>query len=115
MSIYFDHAATTQTCSEAIEAMVEAAGQTYGNPSSLHGKGMAAEDRIVDARKFFAKTLGVTEKEIFSPPEGQRATTWRFRVWQEPTEEQACMSLPLRLNILRWEVSLPASKKKGFV
>lgn len=65
MSIYFDHAATTQTCSEAIEAMVEAAGQTYGNPSSLHGKGMAAEDRIVDARKFFAKTLGVTEKEIF--------------------------------------------------
>mgnify|MGYP002298731498 FL=1 len=38
--------------------------EDYGNPSSLHNKGVIAENYMNDARKKIAKTLKVQEKEI---------------------------------------------------
>lgn len=37
----------------------------YGNPSSLHHKGVQAEEYVRHAREVIAKTLKVTPKEIF--------------------------------------------------
>lgn len=62
--IYFDNAATTKPCGEAVEAMINAA-ENFGNPSSLHKLGVTASQLISASRKTIAKTLGVTENEIY--------------------------------------------------
>ena len=44
--------------------MVELLTQDYGNPSSMHQKGVVAENYIKNAAKQIAKTLKCQEKEI---------------------------------------------------
>lgn len=64
MEAYLDNSATTQ-CSEAVkDRMVKVLTEDYGNPSSLHLKGVRAEEYIKEAREKIAKTLKVSEKEI---------------------------------------------------
>lgn len=64
MEAYLDNSATT-SCSKAVtEKMVELLTQDYGNPSSLHMKGVIAEKYITEAKKKIAKTLKVEEKEL---------------------------------------------------
>ena len=64
MEAYLDHSATTR-CSERVQKMVCAAmDEAYGNPSSMHKKGMEAEHYVREAAQKIAKTLKVSEKEI---------------------------------------------------
>ena len=64
MEIYFDNSATTQ-CSPGVgELMRKLYMEAYGNPSSLHQKGMEAERYVREARERIAKTLKVSEKEL---------------------------------------------------
>ena len=43
MEHYLDNAATTKPCAEAAEAVVRCMTEQYGNPSSLHRKGLEAQ------------------------------------------------------------------------
>lgn len=65
MEAYLDNSATTQCAKSATELMVQVLRTDYGNPSSLHNRGMEAENYIKEARKQIAKTLKVNEKEIY--------------------------------------------------
>lgn len=56
--IYLDNSATTPLCKEAIAAMNEAMA-VYGNPSSLHSAGLAAERLVTGARDTIGSALGV--------------------------------------------------------
>ena len=47
--IYLDNAATTAVCPAAEAAFLQAAKQ-FGNPSSLHALGFAAERLVAEAR-----------------------------------------------------------------
>ena len=61
MEVYFDNSATTR-CSEGVrDIMVKTFMEDYGNPSSLHLKGVEAERYIREARKRIAATLRVDE------------------------------------------------------
>lgn len=62
--IYLDNAATTQPLDQVIEAMVCAMKESYGNPSSLHKKGMEAETKMKQATQFFTTALGVAPEEL---------------------------------------------------
>lgn len=64
MEAYFDNSATTRCSSEAVSLMQRILLEDYGNPSSLHMKGVTAENYIKTAAEQIAKTLKVTEKEI---------------------------------------------------
>lgn len=64
MEAYLDNSATTQCSKRACDLMVELLIQDYGNPSSLHMKGVEAERYIKEAKEKIAKTLKVTENEI---------------------------------------------------
>ncbi len=64
-SIYLDNAATTKPLDIVADCVKETMLNYYGNPSSLHKKGMEAETIIKDSTKFFAKTLGCTPEEVF--------------------------------------------------
>ena len=64
MEAYLDNSATTSCSKAATEKMVELLTQDYGNPSSLHMKGVIAEKYITEAKKKIARTLKVDEKEL---------------------------------------------------
>lgn len=62
--IYFDNAATTIPLDSAVAAMNDAM-TDFGNPSSLHGLGLAASKRVAAARRIIADALFVTPQEIY--------------------------------------------------
>ena len=64
MEVYFDNAATTRIIPEVRDIMLETMDKDYGNPSSVHIKGVDAENYIRDARKIISKELKCDPKEI---------------------------------------------------
>ena len=64
MEAYFDNSATTR-CTKRVQEIVQKTMEIdFGNPSSLHKKGMEAEQYVKAAAAAIAKTLKVKEKEI---------------------------------------------------
>lgn len=64
MQVYLDNSATTQ-CSEAVKNIVaKVMTEDYGNPSSMHMKGVEAEKYVKEAASAIAKTLRCQDKEI---------------------------------------------------
>ncbi len=64
MVAYLDHSATTR-CFERVQEIVrKTMDDAYGNPSSMHKKGMEAETIVRGAAQTIAKTLKAAEKEI---------------------------------------------------
>lgn len=64
MLAYLDNSATTRCSERAKDLMVQILMQDFGNPSSLHGMGVTAEEYIKEAKSNIAKTLKAEEKEI---------------------------------------------------
>ena len=62
--IYLDHAATTRVKEEALNAMLPYLREQFGNPSSLHGPGLAAKKALRSARERIAAVLGCEINEI---------------------------------------------------
>lgn len=62
--IYFDNAATTKPSEGAVRAVIKGL-EHFGNPSSLHGLGLAAEQECEAAREAIAAALGARSEEIF--------------------------------------------------
>ena len=71
--IYFDNAATTKPCREAIEASREMMETYWGNPSSLHTLGLSAQLKVDNAREIVADTLGTKPKNIIFTSGGTEA------------------------------------------
>ena len=65
MLVYLDNSATTRQYDQVTDAMAEAMRDTYGNPSSLHSLGVAAEKKVREARKSLASAFGTGEDEIY--------------------------------------------------
>ena len=63
-SIYFDNSATTKVYPEVKDIMIKVMDVDYGNPSSLHLKGVTAEHYIKDSAKIISDTLKVSPDEI---------------------------------------------------
>lgn len=62
--IYLDNSATTKPYDEVVEYMYDVSKNFYGNPSSLHTKGIEAESLVKRARNQIATALKVDSKEI---------------------------------------------------
>ena len=63
--IYLDNSATTMAYPEVGDLVRKVMCEDYGNPSSMHAKGVAAERYVKEAKERLAKLLKVQEKEIF--------------------------------------------------
>ena len=61
---YFDHAASTPLCDEALEAMMPFLRGSFGNPSSLHHLGKEARFAVEVAREHTAELLGARPAEV---------------------------------------------------
>ncbi len=65
MKVYLDNSATTRAFDEVTEYMGRIMKDVYGNPSSMHMQGVAAEQEVRSARSAIASVMKVDEKEIF--------------------------------------------------
>lgn len=65
MEVYLDNSATTRCFDQVAELTAHIMCEDYGNPSSLHRKGVEAEKYTRYAKEVIARNLKVNEKEIF--------------------------------------------------
>lgn len=65
MEIYLDNSATTAVLPEVAQVVYDAMTTGYGNPSSLHRKGLEAELMIKSAREQVAKALSVDTDTVY--------------------------------------------------
>ncbi|MCC5911635.1 MAG: cysteine desulfurase [Clostridiaceae bacterium] len=127
MEVYFDNAATTKPSDEVIEVMIKALRETYGNPSSLHKKGVEVEREIKKARKVVAKALGSSEKEIIFTSGGTEANNLAIQgilkankrngnhIITSKIEHKSILSTFKQLEEEGYEVTYLDVDKRGFV
>ena len=70
---YLDNSATTAVSAKAAQKALSVMTEEYGNPSSLHGLGVRAEEQVEIARKRIASVLGVQAKDILFTSGGTEA------------------------------------------
>lgn len=71
--IYFDSAATTKVSPEAVQAVLSAMTEGYGNPSSSHALGRQAREIIGSARKSVAAAIGSAPETLYFTSGGTEA------------------------------------------
>ena len=71
--IYLDHAATTPTHPDVVEAMLPYFSDAYGNPSSIHSLGQEAKAAVEEARDKVADLIGSQPEEIIFTSGGTEA------------------------------------------
>ncbi len=76
MEAYLDNSATTRVFPEVGELVTRIMTEDYGNPSSMHRKGVEAERYIKEATAELAKLLKVQEKELFYTSGGTESDNW---------------------------------------
>jgi cysteine desulfurase len=77
--VYMDHAATTFTKPEVIEAMLPFLKKHFGNPSSLYSIGREGKEAVETAREQLAKALGANPEEIYFTSGGTESDNWAVR------------------------------------
>lgn len=125
MKVYFDNAATTKPCDEAIEAMVMAMTETYGNPSSGYKLGREAASRLREARESIASALGAKPEEIYFTSGGTEGDNWAIRgaahqmrhagkhIITSEIEHDAVRSTMKALEAEGWSVTYLSPDKSG--
>lgn len=81
--IYLDHAATTATRPEALEAMLPYFSEKYGNASSIYGIGTESKKAIDSARETVANALGAKPEEIYFTAGGSESDNWALKAAAE--------------------------------
>ncbi|MEW6662193.1 MAG: cysteine desulfurase family protein [Bacillota bacterium] len=77
--IYLDNSATTKALPEVLETVTEMMTKNYGNPSSPHRMGLAAEQVVRQARQSVAEIIGAKPEEIFFCSGGTEANNWAIQ------------------------------------
>lgn len=127
MQAYLDNSATTPLCKKAKERMVDSIENTWGNPSSLHEKGIEADLLLKNARKTVCALLSCTEKEIFFTSGGTEGNNLAIfgaahankrngnRVITSAVEHPSVQKAFDRLGEEGFEVIRIPTDKKGFI
>lgn len=77
--IYLDHAATTATKPEVVEAMLPYFTEKFGNPSSIYGVGAENKNAINHSRDVIANALGAKSEEIYFTAGGSESDNWALK------------------------------------
>lgn len=77
--VYMDHAATTFTKPEVVEAMLPFVKEHFGNPSSLYSIGREGKEAVETAREQVAKALEARPDEIYFTSGGTESDNWAVK------------------------------------
>lgn len=79
MKAYLDNAATTGVTKEVFEAMKPYFKESFGNPSSLHNKGIETKKIVNRCHKKVAKLLGCHHSEVYFTSCGTESINWAIK------------------------------------
>jgi cysteine desulfurase len=77
--VYMDNAATTKVDEKVVKTMQEILEKEYGNPSSVHTKGLSAKRELELAREVIAKKIGAKDSEIVFTGSGTEANNFALK------------------------------------
>ncbi len=77
--IYLDHAATTATRPQVVEAMIPYFTENYGNPSSVYSFSSKSKEAITNARDIIGKSLNTDSSNIYFTAGGSEADNWALK------------------------------------
>lgn len=86
--IYLDHAATTRTAPEVVEAMLPYFTEYYGNASTVYGFGEKSRQAVNHARDTIANALGAKSEEIYFTAGGSESDNWALKATAEAYKEK---------------------------
>lgn len=127
MEAYLDNSATTPLCKTAKEKMVDSIENIWGNPSSLHEKGIEADLLLKQARMCLAQNLSCNEKEVFFTSGGTEGNNLAVfgashankrkgnRVITSAVEHPSVQKAFDRLESEGFDVIRISTDKKGFI
>ncbi|MBQ9610457.1 MAG: cysteine desulfurase [Lachnospiraceae bacterium] len=127
MEVYYDNAATTKIIPEVREIMLKTLDMDYGNPSSMHTKGIDAERYIRYAREVISKSLKCSANEIIFTSGGTEANNLALlgiceakrrtgdHIITTSIEHASVYNPVLRLEELGYRVSFLGVDKNGIV
>ena len=114
--VYLDNSATTRAYPEVGDLVRKVLCEDYGNPSSMHRKGVEAEKYIKEAKETFAKLLKVQEKEIFFTSGGTESDNLALiGAAKAKSKSRESSDLHPELSIRRSLIRCVIWKRKGFV
>lgn len=79
MEVYLDNASTTKVSKEVYDSMKPYFKKGFGNPSSLHTKGIEIRKELNACHKKVASLLHCSHKEIFFTSCGTESTNWALK------------------------------------
>jgi cysteine desulfurase len=86
--IYLDHAATTKTAPEVVEAMLPYLTEHYGNPGALNSSGFRGKKALNEARRQIAAAINAKPQEIYFTAGGTESDNWALKAAAESCREQ---------------------------
>lgn len=86
--IYLDHAATTPTKPEVVEAMLPYFTESFGNPSAIYGFASKNKAKISEVRASIGKTLGTATENIYFTAGGSESDNWALVATAEAYQEK---------------------------
>lgn len=125
MDIYLDNSATTRPYDSVVAKVGEVMSFVYGNPSSMHRMGIAAEKVMKEAKEKVAATLGASPNEIFFTSGGTESNNLAIRgicganrgkhIISTAIEHPATLKTLSYLESQGYEVDLVSVDKDGIV
>lgn len=125
--IYMDHAGTTPTHPEVVEAMLPYFSERFGNPSSLHAVAREARGALDDAREKVAALIGAKPEEVIFTSGGTEADNAAIRgiarayedtgrhIITTPIEHHAVLHTCEYLEKLGWKITYLPVDRTGLV
>lgn len=125
--IYFDHAATTPLCKEAVEKMIPYMTEVFGNPNSQHYYGRESVKAVDEARDGIAKIINAKPNEVYFTSGGTEGDNWALRgvahahkdkgkhIVISPIEHAAMLSTAKALKKEGFEIEYMKVDEFGFV
>ena len=83
MEVYLDNSATTACFPEVAKYMTHILCEDYGNPSSMHRKGVESEKYLRYAREVIAKNLQVVDMTASILARDNKMPMWVFGLEEE--------------------------------
>ena len=125
MERYLDNSATTRPYDEVVETVARVMKEQYGNPSSLHRLGIAAEKEVKVAKESIAAALKATPGEIYFTSGGTESNNLAImgtcalargrHIISTPLEHPATMNTLAKLQEKGWRVDLVPVGRDGVI
>lgn len=113
-NIYFDHAATTPLCKEALDKMIPYLTEVFGNPNSQHAFGREAVKAVDWARDTIAKIINAKPNELYFTSGGTESDNWALRGVANAYKEKGKHIIVSPIEHAAMLVTAKALKKQGF-